>query len=143
MDSDIKCANADSIALPAHVKNIIVCMNCKCNGHITTYYISPGGGMAGRSIDESKQACHHDCELKNEKKAASMNPQPTGKVSVEVQSADGHAYFMLVDAEDLVMPTPIIATEFAGIATISETPKVPHCQQVYIILCLTMFRVIA
>ena len=123
LDSDNKRANVDSIALPAHVKNVIVCTNCKRNGHVTTYCISPGGGMAGRSIDESKQARRHDRELKNEKKGAPMNPQPKGKVSVKVQGADGHAYFMLVDAEDLVMPTPITATEFAGIATISETPS--------------------
>ena len=37
---------------------------------------------------------------------------------------------MLVDTDDLVTPTPINATEFAGIATISETPSTSETTEV-------------
>ncbi|KIJ25139.1 hypothetical protein M422DRAFT_79215, partial [Sphaerobolus stellatus SS14] len=43
----------DSIALAAHTKPpIVVCSNCKRNGHIATYCVSSGGGMEGKSIEE-------------------------------------------------------------------------------------------
>lgn len=40
----------------ARSSNVPTCSNCKCLGHSNQYCISPGGGMAGKSIQESKCA---------------------------------------------------------------------------------------
>ena len=59
MDSDIQHSSTqDPIALSAHPKPgpAIICTNCKRSGHLVTYCISPGGGMAGKTIEDSKQA---------------------------------------------------------------------------------------
>jgi hypothetical protein len=130
LNSDSKRSPAaDSIALSARTRSgsQIVCTNCKRNGHTAAYCISPGGGMAGKTIDESKQARRRD---QGEGKVASM-PAPAatvpqkGKVSVKVHGADGRAYFMTVDAEDLTAPTIDPKMEFAGIAAVHSIPSDP------------------
>lgn len=42
--------------------NIPTCSNCKHQGHSNQYCISPGGGMAGKTIQESKDARLKDHE---------------------------------------------------------------------------------
>ncbi|KIJ53107.1 hypothetical protein M422DRAFT_242219 [Sphaerobolus stellatus SS14] len=121
MNSDTKTI-PESIVLTAQTKPpLVVCSNCKRNGHIMTYCISSGGGMEGKSIEESKQARRQHRDAKKLKGTGSA-PSSKGKVSVKVQGSDGHVYIMQVNSDDLVA-TPVPATEnFAGIAEFSSLP---------------------
>ncbi|KIJ22718.1 hypothetical protein M422DRAFT_196854, partial [Sphaerobolus stellatus SS14] len=52
MNSDSKNI-PDPLILAAQTKSpIVVCSNCKRNGHVVTYCISSGGGMEGKTIEE-------------------------------------------------------------------------------------------
>ncbi|KIJ26808.1 hypothetical protein M422DRAFT_77309, partial [Sphaerobolus stellatus SS14] len=52
MNSDAK-TTPDPLVLAAQSKpGMVVCSNCKHNGHIVTYCISSGGGMEGKTIEE-------------------------------------------------------------------------------------------
>ena len=80
--------------------------------------------MAGKTINESKQARHHD---QGEGKVVLMTaPVVTvlqkGKVAVKVHGTDGHAYFMTVEAEDLTAPAINLKTEFEGITVVHTNP---------------------
>ena len=52
----------------------IICVNCKREGHLVMYCISPGGGMAGKTLEESKEVRRKDRESKGGKTTAT--PQP-------------------------------------------------------------------
>ena len=83
-----------SIIHPNQFHPTIICTNRKWKGYVYTCCISPGGGVAGKTIEESKQAhCHDHCDPSNTKQ----------EVSVKVQGADGHAYFMSIDAQHLMV----------------------------------------
>ena len=78
--------------------------------------------MAGKTIDESKQARHHD---QGEGTALAATVPQKGKVSVKVHGADGRAYFMTVDAKDLTAPAIDPKMEFPGIAAVHSIPSNP------------------
>ena len=115
---------ADSIALSTQTQpgSQVVCTNCKRNGHTAVYCISPGGGMAGKTIDKSKQARRRN---QGEGTAPAATVPQKGKVSVKVHGADGHAYFMTVEAEDLTAPAIDPKTKFVGIAAVHSIPSNP------------------
>jgi hypothetical protein len=53
-------AKSDAIALATQSsskgKSALICSNCKRSGHTAPWCIRPGGGMAGKTIEESKEA---------------------------------------------------------------------------------------
>ena len=120
----------DHIALSAHSKPgpAVICSNCKRSGHIVTYCISPGSGMAGKTIEDSKQArrCDHDASCKTNPGSLSVH-SPKHKVTVNVKGTNGHVYYILVDAEHLTSLSPTMPSDFAGIAatplTVSPAPS--------------------
>ena len=120
LDSDSKrLPTQDHITLSAHPKPgpAVICSNCKRSGHTITYCISPGGGMAGKTIEDSKQAWHHECDASRKTNPGSLSVHsPKHKVTVNVKGTDGHAYYMLVDAEQLTFPSQTMPSDFAGIA---------------------------
>jgi len=127
LSSDAKCAPIPDSALSAQAKvvNPIVCTNCKRNRHTTTYCISPGGGTAGKTIEDSKLAHCRDHDLKLGKIVSPPAQPPKGKVSVKVQGTDGHAYFMSIDAEHLTAPPGVPNGAFACIAELTTLPSDP------------------
>ncbi|KAF8797537.1 hypothetical protein BYT27DRAFT_7022093, partial [Phlegmacium glaucopus] len=42
----------------------VICANCKCPGHTAPWCIRPNGGMAGKTIEELKEARQRDKESK-------------------------------------------------------------------------------
>ena len=119
--------NSDAIALAAQGsakgKQMPTCSNCKRPGHSAQWCIRPGGGMAGKTIEESKDARRKDRGSKSGS-TNSSGPTPTtssARVPVSVKGQDGRAYLMLMDPSSL---TPIVDSAqqpaaFAGIASIS------------------------
>ena len=118
-------AKGDAIALAAQAslkgKQIVTCSNCKRTGHIAQWCIRPGGGMAGKTIEESKEARRKDKDSKSGSTASPSGPSTSAaRIQVSVKGQDGRAYLMLMDPSSL---TPITDTtqqpkEFAGIASI-------------------------
>jgi hypothetical protein len=112
----------ESTALAAQTKpskshNATICSNCKRPGHTTLYCVSPGGGMAVKTISESIAARKKDRENKKE---GNNSSNTSGKVSVTMRDASGKAFIFQVDPGDVLMPMP--ASEFVGIAS----DDVPH-----------------
>jgi Reverse transcriptase (RNA-dependent DNA polymerase)/GAG-pre-integrase domain/gag-polypeptide of LTR copia-type len=99
----------------------IICVNCKRKGHTHPYCVHPGGGMAGKTIEESKEARRKDKESKAGKSVATPSPSTSSRVRISVKGSDGRAYVMLADPSSI---TPATETsnqepkEFAGIASI-------------------------
>ena len=117
----------DAIALAAQSsskgKQTLTCSNCKRSGHTAPWCIRPGGGMAGKTIEESKEARRKEKDSKSGSADSSnaTSSTPSARVQVSVKGQDGRAYLMLMDPCSL---TPIVdsakkPSEFAGIASIS------------------------
>jgi len=65
LDADTKrTTSGEAIALTSQSRSrrrpIPTCSNCKKSGHTAAYCISEGGGMAGKTIDESRDARRAD-----------------------------------------------------------------------------------
>ena len=120
-----KSTTTSDIALAACTSNtksfnVPTCSNCKRQGHSNQYCISPGGGMAGKMMQESKDACHKDWENSqngNNVKTSSSN----GKIAVNVKDSSRKAFIIHMDLSDISSPTNHITPEFAGIA--SDLPE--------------------
>src|SRR6266550_8154627 len=68
-----KSTSSPATALLAKTKsNVPSCSNCKRPGHSADYCISPGGGMAGKTIEESKRARKEAMS-----KTSGKNPSPS------------------------------------------------------------------
>ena len=123
----------NSITLSAQAKHAtpVACANCKWNSHIAAYCISPGSGMASKSIEESKQACCCDCGQKEDKIVTTpaamllMATAQKGRVSVKLQGADGCTYYMTVNAACLASASGPTVTDFVGIAETADLPSAP------------------
>ena len=120
-----KSTTTSDIALAARTSNaksfnVPTCSNCKHQGHSNQYCISPGGGMAGKTIQESKDARHKDRENSrngNNVKTSNSN----GKIAVNVKDSSGKAFIIHVDPSDISSPTNHTKPEFAGLA--SDLPE--------------------
>jgi Reverse transcriptase (RNA-dependent DNA polymerase)/GAG-pre-integrase domain len=124
-----------AVALTAQTtkgRSPIICANCKRQGHTGPYCIHPGGGMAGKTIEESKEARRKDKETKAGKSVATSSSSTDNRVKVTVKGSDGRAYIMLTDPSSL---TPASETsdqapkEFVGITSINpELLPVEHAE---------------
>ena len=123
-ESDQTTTATESIALAARTPNngIPTCIVCKKRGHSVKYCISEGGDMAGKTLDESKEARSKDRLVKRGRGGALKNTPPGGKVNVTMTGTNGQAFSVLVDPKDLaaIQDTPT-TKEFVGIA--SSTPS--------------------
>jgi hypothetical protein len=104
-----KVTPSESIALSAQQlskSTSATCSNCKRNFHEAEYCIRPGGGMAGKTLDESKQACRlaHGQKSGLPTGAAPKSTTPTTtthKVPIKLQGADGHIYVINMDSSKI------------------------------------------
>ncbi|KAF8800335.1 hypothetical protein BYT27DRAFT_7117784 [Phlegmacium glaucopus] len=100
-------------------KTLILCIICKKHSHSAQWCIRPGGGMAGKTIEESKEARRRERDSRNAG-PRTATPSPS-RVQVSVKGTDGHAYIMYTDPSFL---SPVdnsmtqVSGEFAGIASI-------------------------
>ncbi|KAF8221466.1 hypothetical protein L208DRAFT_1531995 [Tricholoma matsutake] len=112
LKNDQRNDSRSPVALTARTKppkssNVPTCGNpvCKRTGHTMEYCIKPGGGMAGKTIEESKAA----------RKLALEKKTPGLKIPITVKDVNGRTFTVMVDSEADV-PTPP-HSEFAGLAS--------------------------
>jgi len=99
---------------PRNRVSTITCGNCKKPGHTDPYCISPGGGMAGKTIEESKAARRRDREAGKAPSTATVSSSKP-KQRVQVTTATGQAYVVEVDDDFLASGTLATNPEFAGV----------------------------
>jgi hypothetical protein len=111
--NDQHSENRSSIVLTAHTKaprmsSPLLCSNpvCKKTGHTIEFCIKQGGGMAGKTIEDSKTARR----LMLDKKRLGTDAP---KVPITVKDINGRAFTVLIDS--VLPPTPSSLPEFAGI----------------------------
>ena len=112
-----KPLSTSDIALTARAKspNIPTCSNCKRQGHSNQYCISSGGGMAGKTIQESKDA--HQRDRDNARgNSATKSHNNAGKIAVNIKDSAGKAFIIRVDPCDISTPNNNTKSEFAGLA---------------------------
>ncbi|HEV7738298.1 MAG TPA: hypothetical protein VGO47_13115, partial [Chlamydiales bacterium] len=122
--ADNKPANqSNSMALVTRNQTSqIACTNCKRSRHTAEYCIAPGGGMAGKTIDESRQA-RRNKELKRGRPSTTGTSNSNqNKFQIRVNGPDGKAYFLNVDPSAMGALTPVYAENQA---TTSETQALP------------------
>ena len=118
LDND-RSLTIDSVALAACMMNVTkstppTCANCKKKGHSMTYCISPGGGMAGKLLDESKEAQRKDRDVRQGKEGMTSG----GKVSLIMTGANGQAFSVLENKKDIPsIQDTTHGNEFAGFVT--------------------------
>ncbi|KAF5352139.1 hypothetical protein D9758_009247 [Tetrapyrgos nigripes] len=99
----------------SNLKNRPKCTNPKCPrqlGHTKEWCVSPGGGMAGKSITESREA-----RMKAREKKENSTSGETKKPAYHVIESNGQAYIINMDNNTVIRATPSGSTpEFAGIA---------------------------
>lgn len=95
---------------------IPTCSNCEqrgqpCRGHTQPYCISEGGGMAGKTIAESRVA-----RLTNQGKTPKAQPSDNkGKISISLRDKNRRAFTAYIDPSELNTELP--KSEFAGLAS--------------------------
>ena len=108
--------------------NVPTCSNCKRLGHSNQYCISAGGGMAGKTIQESKDARQKDRDHSrggNNTKSGTSN----GKVAVNVKDANGRAFIIHVEPSDIASSVNNVKSEFAGLASDSIESVIPNSME--------------
>jgi hypothetical protein len=127
IDSNSSARTATSIALAARStpsprnnksRQALFCTGCKGNTHTHPYCIREGGGMAGRSIEESKAQRRKDMEAAKGKASMSTNGGGTGnRVPVAHTDSNGKAFISYVDPSALYSSSG--ATAYANLASIN------------------------
>ncbi|KAF8800456.1 hypothetical protein BYT27DRAFT_7216956 [Phlegmacium glaucopus] len=100
-------------------KTLILCIICKKHGHSAQWCIRPGGGMAGKTIEESKEAQWRERDSRNPG-PRTTTPSPS-RVQVSVKGTDGRAYIRYTDPSSLSPADNSmtqVSGEFAGIVSI-------------------------
>ena len=122
LHSASKSFSPSDIALTACTKspNIPTCRNCKHQGHSNQYCISSGGGMAGKMIQESKDARYKDRENARGNNTTKSNSNAR-KIPVNVKDSTGKAFIIHVDPCNISSPNNNAKPEFAGLA--SDLPE--------------------
>jgi len=94
---------------------LALCSNCKKSKHLPTFCIAPGGGMAGKTIDDARTVQHASHGLpasgKSNHSPGSSSPAPVAfnasGLAVPVQSSSGQpAYLQDGVIYHLATPTP-------------------------------------
>ena len=110
-------ASSNAIALaakPPTKPKSANCSNCSKPYHTHPYCIAPGGGMAGKTVEESKERRRKDKEA-IKTPSASTTTIATPRHKVQVTTSAGQAYVMEVDDAFLSTGTLQAKNEFAGI----------------------------
>ena len=90
----------------------VVCSNCQKPNHTHPYCISVGGGMARKTIEESKTARKQDREAGKAVSGSVSGGKPKHKVQITTTS--GQAFVLELDEDVLASAAPAQKTEFAG-----------------------------
>ena len=120
-------ATPSSIALSAQdTNNIILCSNCGKRGHKDRYCISQGGGMAGKTIEESKTQHRLNKEASRLKtRAPGTSSASSQKVRIPYKDANGQVLILEVDVNIFQAIPASTSASFAGIAS-TPVPTEPY-----------------
>lgn len=92
----------------AGTQSISECSNCHRRGHTADWYIRPGGGMAGKSIEEAQTA-----QRNAKKKGKSKDDKdPKQKISLSFKHASGRAFIAKVDADSVTAANSTVVRRF-------------------------------
>ena len=111
-------ASSGAIALAAmtSTKNKSAnCSNCNKPYHTHPYCIAPKGGMAGKTVEESKECRQKDKEAVKTPASTSVTTTVTPRHKVQVTTSAGQAYVMEVDDAFLSTGTLQAKKEFARV----------------------------
>ena len=98
---------------PHRSSGVPTCSNCKRSGHSNDYCISRGGGMEGKTIDESKAARR---AAQDKKRSGTPLSPSTTKVPVTMQDTGGRVFTVMIDPTAFSTPN-LPSTAFAGLAS--------------------------
>ena len=112
-----RASSSTTVALAAKLapnksRTSVICSNCQKPNHTDLYCISAGGGMAGKTIEESKAARKRDREAGKATSTPASGVKPKHKVQVTTTS--GQAFVIELDEDVLASATPAPKAEFAG-----------------------------
>jgi hypothetical protein len=93
------------------------CGNCKKPGHGVSYCIAPGGGIAGKTIDEAKEAQKREKDAKRRQNGTGSCA--TRRFPVNIKGANGKIYATYMDMPPLEEPA------FTAIMDHGVMPSVP------------------
>jgi hypothetical protein len=93
------------------------CGNCKRPGHSVSYCVAPGGGMAGNTIDEAKEAQKREKNTKRRQNGTGGST--TGRFPVNIKGANGKFRAAYMDVPPPEEPT------FAAKVDHGVMPNVP------------------
>ena len=95
-----------SIALSAQKTSASTCSNCKKTGHTDPYCISPGVGMAGKTINDSRRKWRLDREMARAKSRTGTSTSQ--KIRISYKDANGQALILEVDAAAITATPSLI-----------------------------------
>ena len=91
------------------------CSNCDKPYHTHPYCIAPGGGMAGKTVEKSKERRRKDKGVAKNPSTSVTATAVVPRHKVQVTTSAGQAYVMEVDDAFLSTGTLQTKTEFAGV----------------------------
>jgi len=97
----------------------VICSNCKRPNHIVPYCTRPGGGMAGKTIQEAQEARRRD---RDAGRTSTIPAKPT--VPIRTTDKDGRALIAYVSADTVFAPAPTPSSVQAT-ALFSGLPSIP------------------
>ncbi|KAF8238592.1 hypothetical protein L208DRAFT_1487574 [Tricholoma matsutake] len=99
-NSSIASTRMNNCRSPSRPPSLYLCMNpaCKKPGHTIEYCIKPGGGMAGRSIEElvAARQTAWDRGKKN-----STSSQSSSRVPITVKDVNGRAFTVMLNSASM------------------------------------------
>ncbi|KAF8223138.1 hypothetical protein L208DRAFT_1079099, partial [Tricholoma matsutake] len=118
-ENDHHIYNTHSLTLavsskPPRSTSAVICSNCKHPGHIIPYCVSKrGGGMEGKTIEESKTAKKLAYEWK---KSGNGTAKSSPKIPITLKDSAGHTYMVMLDSS-IQSTAQVAPTEFVGLAS--------------------------
>ncbi|KAM6491094.1 hypothetical protein JOM56_013333 [Amanita muscaria] len=100
MESNKSTSTVALAARTTNKGNPRFCSNCKKERHTADFCIAPGGGMAGKSLDDVRKARRQTGGKSSHDSRPSSFSGNKGKIPVRVKDADGRAFTVYLDSDD-------------------------------------------
>src|SRR6266851_1933248 len=112
-------ANPTTLATMHRDKPPHLCSNCKKDGHLASYCIQPGGGMAGKTLDEACTA-QRNARRNGRNGNGNRNSQPNPNATITVATSNGATPVTINGQTFFLTPTPSVPTSVNTAVAISD-----------------------